>query len=73
MDGSIHIVANNQVGFTTDSKYARSGFYATNIAQININFINHVNADQPELVDWDIELAVNFRAKFSRDVFVDII
>lgn len=73
VSGSIHIVFNNQLGFTTDSKYGRSGFYCTNLAHMNKNFVIHVNADEPELVDWAIEMAVEFRAKFSRDVFVDIV
>ena len=73
VDGSLHIVFNNQVGFTTDPKYARSGFYATNLAHMNKNPVIHVNADDPEMVDWAIELAVEFRDTFSRDVFVDIV
>ena len=73
VNGTLHIVFNNQVGFTTDSKLGRSGFYATNIAHMNKNPVIHVNADEPELVDWAMELAVEFRNTFSRDIFVDII
>ena len=73
VNGAIHIVFNNQVGFTTDSKYGRSGFYCTNIAQMNKNLVIHVNADEPELCDWAMELAADFRDKFSRDVYVDIV
>ena len=70
--GALHLVLNNQIGFTTDMKNARSGHYCTNIAQMNKNFTIHVNADEPELVDFAMELAVEFRTEFKRDVYVDI-
>lgn len=73
VNGSIHIVFNNQVGFTTDAKYGRSGFYCTNISQMNKNLVIHVNADDPELCDWAMELAVDFRTQFRRDVYIDIV
>ncbi len=49
--GTIHIVFNNQIGFTTNSDKGRSNFHCTSVARINNNFIIHVNAEYPELVD----------------------
>ncbi len=71
--GMVHIVFNNQIGFTTDSVQCRSGYYCTNIAKMNDNFVIHVNADEPELVDHAVQLAVDYRMKFKSDVYVDIV
>ncbi|AYF44913.1 oxoglutarate dehydrogenase (succinyl-transferring), E1 component [Halobacteriovorax sp. BALOs_7] len=71
--GSIHFVINNQIGFTTDFTDARSSHYSTSVAKmLNIPVI-HVNGDCPEDVVYACELAVKFRQKFKRDVFVDMV
>ncbi|EPZ51146.1 oxoglutarate dehydrogenase (succinyl-transferring), E1 component [Bacteriovorax sp. BAL6_X] len=71
--GSLHFVINNQIGFTTDFTDARSSHYSTSVAKmLNIPVI-HVNGDCPEDVVYACELAVKFRQKFKRDVFVDMV
>lgn len=71
--GSVHFVINNQIGFTTDFTDARSSHYSTSVAKmLNIPVI-HVNGDHPEDVVYACELAVKFRQKFKRDVFVDMV
>lgn len=69
----IHVVANNQIGFTTVPSDSRSGLYCTDIAHSIQAPVFHVNADEPELVDKVFEIATKFRQKFKKDVFVDII
>lgn len=71
--GCIHVITNNQVGFTTMTFDARSSRYCSDIAKTINGFVMHVNADDPEYVDWAFELAVEYRNKFKRDVFIDII
>ncbi|KYO00798.1 2-oxoglutarate dehydrogenase E1 component [Plasmodium gaboni] len=71
--GTIHIVVNNQIGFTTYPIDARSGKYCTDIAKcIDIPII-HVNADDPEAVTYVFELALDIRNKFHIDTIIDII
>jgi 2-oxoglutarate dehydrogenase E1 component len=70
--GTIHIVVNNQIGFTTASKDARSTFFTTDVAKTCPVPILHVNGDDPDYVVRAIELAFQFRQKFSYDVVVDI-
>ncbi len=70
--GTIHIVVNNQIGFTTASKDARSTFFTTDVAKTAPVPILHVNGDDPEYVVRAIDLAFQFRQKFSYDVVVDI-
>ncbi len=70
--GTIHIVVNNQIGFTTASKDARSTFFTTDVAKTVPAPILHVNGDDPEAVVRAIDLAFQFRQKFSYDVVVDI-
>jgi len=71
--GTIHLVINNQIGFTTDFDDARSSDYCTSIARtLNIPVI-HVNGDDAEAVVYAVELATEFRQKFARDIFVDIV
>lgn len=71
--GSVHFVINNQIGFTTDFTDARSSHYSTSVAKmLNIPVI-HVNGDCPEDVVYACELAVKFRQKFKRDVFIDMV
>lgn len=73
INGVIHIVANNQIGFTTTPAEARTGLYCTNVAKSIQAPIIHVNADEPELVNKVIKMAVAYRQKFKKDIFVDII
>lgn len=70
--GTLHFVINNQVGFTTDPRDARSTRYCTDIAKMIEAPIFHVNGDDPEAVCMVSQLAMDFRVQFKRDVFVDM-
>lgn len=71
--GTIHFVINNQVGFTTDFADARSSIYCTDIAKIIDAPVLHVNGDNPETVVFCVKLAVEYRQKFKKDIFVDMV
>ncbi|MGI9545466.1 MAG: 2-oxoglutarate dehydrogenase E1 component [Cyclobacteriaceae bacterium] len=71
--GTIHFVINNQVGFTTDFDEARSSIYCTDLAKIVDAPVLHVNGDNPEAVVFCAKLAVEFRQKFNRDIFIDMV
>jgi len=71
--GTIHVVSNNQIGFTTTQRDARSGLYCTDIGKAGEAPIFHVNADEPEKVDQIFELALEYRLKFKKDVVIDLI
>ncbi len=71
--GTIHFVINNQVGFTTDFTDARSSVYCTDIAKIIDAPVLHVNGDDPEAVVYCMKLAVEYRQKFNKDIFVDMV
>ncbi|TAG17922.1 MAG: 2-oxoglutarate dehydrogenase E1 component [Cytophagia bacterium] len=71
--GTIHFVINNQIGFTTDFEDARSSIYCTDVAKIVDAPVLHVNGDDPEAVVFCMNLAVEFRQKFNRDIFVDMV
>ena len=70
--GTVHIITNNQIGFTTASRDARSTFFATDLARSLPGPIIHVNGDDPEAVVGAIEMALEWRQKFGYDVVVDI-
>ncbi len=71
--GTIHFVINNQIGFTTDFEDARSSHYSTNVASVIESPVFHVNGDDPEAVIFVSEFAAEFRQKFNRDVFIDMV
>lgn len=71
--GTVHIIINNQVGFTTSTLDARSSFYATDVAKTVAAPIIHVNGDDPEAVVRVARLALAFRQAFNRDVVIDMI
>ena len=71
--GTVHVVLNNQIGFTTDCKDARSSAYCTDIAKVTVSPVFHVNGDDAEAVVYVVKLAMEFRQKFHRDVFIDIV
>ncbi|WP_441955890.1 multifunctional oxoglutarate decarboxylase/oxoglutarate dehydrogenase thiamine pyrophosphate-binding subunit/dihydrolipoyllysine-residue succinyltransferase subunit [Nocardia sp. 2TAF39] len=71
--GTIHIVVNNQIGFTTSPENSRSTEYSTDIAKFIGAPIFHVNGDDPEACDWVARLAVDFKQKFRKDVVIDMI
>ncbi len=70
--GTIHIVVNNQIGFTTAPHFSRSSPYPTDIALMVEAPIFHVNGDDPEAVVHAAKVATEFRQKFSKDVVIDI-
>jgi len=71
--GTIHIIANNQVGFTTDPRDSRSTRYASDLAKGFDVPIVHVNADDVHACIWAANLAIEFRKRFARDVLIEII
>ena len=71
--GTIHFVINNQVGFTTDYEDARSSIYCTDVAKVVDAPVLHVNGDDPEAVVFCAKLAVEFRQKFGRDIYIDMV
>jgi len=71
--GTIHIIVNNQVGFTTDPRDARSSYYCTDIAKMVEAPIFHVNGDDPEAVLFVAQLAIDYRMKFAKDIVIDLI
>ena len=71
--GTVHVVLNNQVGFTADYFEGRSSTYCTDVAKTTLSPVFHVNGDDLDAVAYVTELALEFRQKFHRDVFVDIL
>ena len=70
--GTIHIIINNQIGFTTSPRFARSSPYPSDIAKMVEAPILHVNGDDPEATVYAARIATEFRLKFNRDVVIDI-
>ncbi len=70
--GTLHIVVNNQIGFTTPPESSRSSHYATDVAKMLQIPIFHVNGEHPEGVAQVVKLAMDFREKFQRDVVIDM-
>jgi 2-oxoglutarate dehydrogenase E1 component len=71
--GTIHIAVNNQVGFTTNYLDARSSTYCTDIAKVTLSPVIHVNGDDVEAVVHSLQLAVEYRQKYHKDVFIDLL
>ncbi len=71
--GTLHIVINNQVGFTTNYLDARSSTYCTDVAKTTLCPVFHVNGDDIEAVVQTLDIALRYRQEYSRDVFVDLL
>lgn len=71
--GTIHLVINNQVGFTTNYKDARSSTYCTGLAKITLSPVFHVNGDDVEALVYAVNMAMEYRQKYHNDVFIDIL
>jgi 2-oxoglutarate dehydrogenase E1 component len=71
--GTIHIIVNNQIGFTTSPRFARSSPYPSDVAKMVDAPIIHANGDDPEAVVYAARIASEFRIKFNRDVVIDLI
>ncbi|ABS30585.1 MAG: 2-oxoglutarate dehydrogenase E1 component [Candidatus Sulcia muelleri] len=71
--GTIHIIVNNQIGFTTNCSDSRSSIYCTDLAKVILSPVIHVNSDDVESVIYSIRFAIDFRMSYNKDVFVDLL